>query len=219
MELWEGFVKTRFLNVDKLKVEGFHRAVGGNLGGDWCSCVWTSDEVYFVIGDAPGHGSEAATSVPALREMLLSALSRSTGSPADALRAANALACLTCCESFSALIATYHPSTATLTVATAGHPPPIVARRDFAVTLPVEGVLLGADSGSQYHEVELPLCEGDRVLLYTDGLIEAKKAPIECEKILMNQLSRNVSMRGIIDSVVPRQPCDDVGVLLLQYNG
>jgi serine phosphatase RsbU (regulator of sigma subunit) len=128
------------------------------------------------------------------------------------------LACLTSVESFSALIASYHPSTASLTVAAAGHPAPIVVRRDRAVPLPVEGVLLGVDTSSRYHEIELPLCEGDRVLLYTDGLIEARKAPVESEKILIEQLSHNASVRGMMESLVPPDPCDDVGILLLQYN-
>ena len=205
------------LAVDKLKIEGLHRAVGGDLGGDWCS-VWSiDDEVFFVIGDAPGHGRAAAMSVPTLREMLRAAVSQSTGSPADALRAANLVACRTSCESFSALIAAYRPSTASLTVAAAGHPAPIVARHDFAVALPVDGVLLGVDADAQYHDVELPLCGGDRVLLYTDGLIEANKTPTEGEKMLVEQFSRNVSARRMMDDLVPPDPVDDVGLLRLEY--
>ncbi|MGH7661900.1 MAG: PP2C family protein-serine/threonine phosphatase, partial [Vulcanimicrobiaceae bacterium] len=134
------------------------------------------------------------------------------------LRAANLVACRTSCESFSALIAAYRPSTVSLTVATAGHPAPIFARRDFAVTLPVEGLLLGVDADAQYHDVELPLFEGDRILLYTDGLIEAQMVPTVSEEVLKDQLSRNVSVRLMVDTLVPPEPSDDVGVLLLKYS-
>jgi sigma-B regulation protein RsbU (phosphoserine phosphatase) len=65
--------------------------------------------------------------------------------------------------------------------AAAGHPPLLVWR---AATGAVErvtenGLLMGAFADATYTEVERPLASGDRLLLYTDGVMEAANASDE----------------------------------------
>jgi len=71
------------------------------------------------------------------------------------------------------------PSQATLTLALAGHNPPVVFRpkqRQLELT-PPGGMALGLTSPERFdrtvYELELPLGAGDRVVLYTDGVVEA----------------------------------------------
>lgn len=65
---------------------------------------------------------------------------------------------------------------ATLSIAAAGHPPPILMRADGAVSrmdLPPGGVL-GIGRSFKASRVDVPLERGDRVLLYSDGFSEAR---------------------------------------------
>jgi sigma-B regulation protein RsbU (phosphoserine phosphatase) len=60
--------------------------------------------------------------------------------------------------------------------AAAGHPAMLLLR-DGAVTEIVEnGMLLAAVPDANYESRSLPLKSGDRLLLYTDGLVEARNA-------------------------------------------
>jgi serine phosphatase RsbU (regulator of sigma subunit) len=62
--------------------------------------------------------------------------------------------------------------------AAAGHPPMLHAPQHPAAVRRIErnGLLLGFFEDAAYDEVELPLEEADRFLLYTDGVIEAANA-------------------------------------------
>jgi serine phosphatase RsbU (regulator of sigma subunit) len=62
----------------------------------------------------------------------------------------------------------------TLTLAGAGHPPPLLLRRD-GTTRPMEtgGGLLGVFPGEAYDQIELELRDGDCLLLYSDGFEQA----------------------------------------------
>lgn len=64
--------------------------------------------------------------------------------------------------------------------ASAGHEPPIVHRADGSFeTLSPTGLVLGAVRDMDYTESEIQLNPGDGLLLYTDGLTEARSAPGE----------------------------------------
>ena len=62
-----------------------------------------------------------------------------------------------------------------LEVATAGHPPVLVHHRraDTASYVSGAGMLLGVMADDEYATAEVALAEGDRIILYTDGLTEA----------------------------------------------
>jgi serine phosphatase RsbU (regulator of sigma subunit) len=65
--------------------------------------------------------------------------------------------------------------TATLTLATAGHPAPLIVRVNGVVEQPeVSGALSGVLPELSYQEITIELRDGDLFLLYTDGIYEAK---------------------------------------------
>ena len=78
---------------------------------------------------------------------------------------------------------------AILSIASAGHPPPILMRADGAVSrmdVPPGGVL-GIGRSFKASRVDVPLERGDRVLVYSDGFSEARDAagkPIALEAFL-----------------------------------
>ena len=61
-----------------------------------------------------------------------------------------------------------------MTVATAGHPPPFLARkRGQSEFLDTSGGLLGVFEDEVYEQTEVQLALGDRLLFYTDGFEQA----------------------------------------------
>ena len=69
-----------------------------------------------------------------------------------------------------------NPATGEVAVAGGGHPAPRVVRSDGTVTsLDARGLVLGVEPGQSYEEVHGTLAPGDAVVLYTDGVIEARR--------------------------------------------
>jgi sigma-B regulation protein RsbU (phosphoserine phosphatase) len=65
----------------------------------------------------------------------------------------------------------------TVAYANAGHNPPLLARATGEVEqLPPSGTVLGVFPDAEYQGGELALRSGDRLLLYTDGISEARDA-------------------------------------------
>jgi sigma-B regulation protein RsbU (phosphoserine phosphatase) len=66
--------------------------------------------------------------------------------------------------------------TRSLRYAAAGHPAMLMLRSGAVTEVAENGLLLAATTQATYSEITLPLQPGDRFLLYTDGLIEARDA-------------------------------------------
>jgi sigma-B regulation protein RsbU (phosphoserine phosphatase) len=66
--------------------------------------------------------------------------------------------------------------TRSLSYAAAGHPAMLMLRNGAVTEVAENGLLLAATELAAYSEITLPLQPGDRFLLYTDGLIEARDA-------------------------------------------
>jgi serine phosphatase RsbU (regulator of sigma subunit) len=77
----------------------------------------------------------------------------------------------------------------------AGHPPLLVQRKvgDECVSLQCNGLMLGPFPDATYSSVELALTPGDRLLAYTDGILEATNARDEefGEESLRDVLAQN----------------------------
>ena len=74
---------------------------------------------------------------------------------------------------FSVACLTVDVSDGILTYGSAGHPPPLVVRADGSVeTLNLRGTVIGAGGGVPYAQQQVRLVPGDKVLLYTDGVLE-----------------------------------------------
>jgi phosphoserine phosphatase RsbU/P len=138
------------------------------VGGDFFHIEPTGDGgLLIVLGDVAGHGLQAAMNV----SMLMGALRRSpVSTPAAMLSDLNQVlvgsASFTTCE-----IALFHPN-GELTIASAGHPPPYLNSQE--IELP-GGLPLGVVAGVDYEEIRLYLHPGDRLLMMSDGVAEARK--------------------------------------------
>ncbi|MEV6653656.1 SpoIIE family protein phosphatase [Streptomyces sp. NPDC051219] len=154
---------------------------GHLVGGDWYDAVvLPTKQVLLAVGDVAGHGIKAATGMVVLRNALRGLAATGSG-PAQLLGWLNSVAHhLTDQVTATAVCGIYEPTTRQLRWARAGHPPPVLVRGDEATALPLPGgILLGATAEATYEEHLLTLEAGDRLLMYTDGLIERRDLSVE----------------------------------------
>ncbi|MFF4102912.1 SpoIIE family protein phosphatase [Streptomyces sp. NPDC001903] len=151
---------------------------GINVSGDWYSAIELPDgSALFVVGDVAGHGLAAVGTMAQLR--FTAKGMTITGSPLpDVLQRLNTLLLHTASDPSGSATATmvmarYQPWDRRLTWGRAGHLPPLLVRGDRAAFLEQpRGALLGATFGTSYGQAVIDLVPGDRLLFYTDGLVE-----------------------------------------------
>jgi sigma-B regulation protein RsbU (phosphoserine phosphatase) len=142
------------------------------------------DRWAILIADASGHGPAAAT-VCAIVHSILHAYPREPAGPAELLRHVNQHLCAKQIEAsfVTAFLAFYQPATRELTYVRAGHNPPLLlsplgeggAPRQILKTLDdATGLPLGIDPDIPFNQQRLTLEPGQLLVLYTDGISEAK---------------------------------------------
>ncbi len=159
-----------------------YRATGaGNLvGGDFYDVFETeSGNWAVVLGDVSGFGPEAAA-LTGLARYTLRALTAMADHPSEVLVALNeAMLRQAAAERFlTAVFACLAPKRGLLevTLASGGHPPALVLRDDESVEVldGSPGTLLGVFPDVRLTDQPLTLFPGDALVLYTDGVIEAR---------------------------------------------
>jgi hypothetical protein len=137
------------------------------VGGDFFHVNATPDGgLLVVLGDVAGKGLQAAMNV----SMLMGALRHvAEKSPARLLESLNGV--LLGSESFTTCQAVWFAPDGGVVVANAGHLPPYLNTQE--VRLP-GGLPLGVIADVKYDEVRLYLHPGDRLLMMSDGVVEAR---------------------------------------------
>jgi serine phosphatase RsbU (regulator of sigma subunit)/DNA-binding response OmpR family regulator/anti-sigma regulatory factor (Ser/Thr protein kinase) len=204
--------------------------IGAQIGGDWYDALQLDrDRVAVMIGDIVGHGTAAAARMGELRNVLR-AYAAEGHSPAVALRQLDRLVAASLGEEMIATVLLLIADTAkeSVTVARAGHPPPLIRAADGQVrVLESETTLpIGVMRGVAPDEVTCRFGEGETLLLYTDGLVERRAEPIDEGIARLRQalseapadaeaLSDHVIARLLAD----RPSSDDVALLAVRLLG
>ncbi|MCA1554279.1 MAG: SpoIIE family protein phosphatase, partial [Chloroflexi bacterium] len=145
------------------------------VGGDFYDFIDLPDgRTAFVIGDVTDKGVPAALVMATVRAMLRTSAQRLI-TPGSVLEQTNELLhpdippkmFVTC------MYAVLEPKTGRLQFANAGHDLPYCHTRDGARELRAKGMPLGLLPGMRYDENEITIAPGDRILFYSDGLVEA----------------------------------------------
>ncbi len=215
-------------HIDGLEVAAkFRPAVAGiDVGGDFYDVFAIGpDEWVVVIGDVCGKGVEAA-GLTALARHTIRAVAVGLHSPGAALGALN-----------DALLASESDRfcTATLVhlqreggswravIGSAGHPAPLLVRPGgTAVPSLAAGPLLGVMEEVEFDQAEIVLEPGDHLVLYTDGVLEARRdLEFFGEERLVAAVVRHRGsaagiVAGLVDEVLDFQhgaPRDDIAVV------
>ena len=154
---------------------------GRDVGGDFYLAHPLEDgRLLLVIGDVIGHGAQAAARMGQLRSVL--AAYAYDGDPPDRVLAhlSIRLPALLDVPMATVLAAVYDPERRLLTFSLAGHPPPLLAPldEDPAFVAATPGPPLGAGA-AEYPRNVVETPAGATVVLYTDGLVEERGAPID----------------------------------------
>ena len=152
---------------------------GSDIGGDFYDVFQTSDERWtLVLGDVSGKGTDAAVLTGLARHTLRAAAMRASD-PTDVLAALNhAIIAPEYGERFVTLAyvqMAIDDGKAQLIASSAGHPNPLILRNDGRVeALTQVGGILGLFEDVDILFEEVALDAGDLLVLYTDGVLEAR---------------------------------------------
>ena len=129
-----------------------------------------------VVGDVSGKGIES--SITAFQaKYLMRVFLRQYRDPAQALEELNRqmFNAERVEEFISLVVVVFDTNAGTLRYASAGHPTAWLWHQRETLPLSATGPLLMLESQSGYFSREIPLMRGDLAVLYTDGLIEARR--------------------------------------------
>lgn len=196
------------------------------VGGDWFDVIGLREgRTALVVGDVMGSGINAATTMGRLRTATQT-LSRLGLQPAEVLGHLDEITADLDPAFATCVYAVYDPATGRCRVSTAGHLPPVLIPRDGAprlLDLP-PGAPLGV-GGVPFSDVTVPFGPGDRLVLYTDGLVETREDDIDSRLDTLLGLLRepDPSLEEFCDRLLRElrapQDLDDVALLVAQVRG
>jgi len=163
------------LDVGEVYAASARVEVGGDL---YDYMALPGGRLAVVLGDVTGHGIDAAADM-AMAKFVFRSLAREHPEPGDFLAAANEVVVgeIAPGKFITMLYLLIDAATGAVSVASAGHPPPRLVGADGSVEgIEARGLALGIDSGVEYEETEAQLEPEGSVVLYTDGVIEARRA-------------------------------------------
>ncbi|MFO0934582.1 MAG: GAF domain-containing SpoIIE family protein phosphatase [Planctomycetota bacterium] len=146
--------------------------------GDYLDVVaLDGGRVGLAVGDVSGHGLPAALFMTSARA-LLRGLLHADADPAAVFARINAYLCHDLPDDgfMSFFLGILDPASRTLSWVSAGHNPPLLRRADGTTTeLRRTGTVFGIDDEARYAvHGPVPFGPGDALLVYTDGLFEAR---------------------------------------------
>jgi sigma-B regulation protein RsbU (phosphoserine phosphatase) len=146
------------------------------VGGDFYDVLKIDGRrLGILVADVSGHGVPAAL-IASMVKVAISSQADHADDPGRVLRGVNQILCGSLAQQFvTAAYVFIDLEARRLTGATAGHPPVLLwsAGDGRVVELGASGILMGHFPDAKYTPVEHPIADGDRIVLYTDGIIEA----------------------------------------------
>ncbi len=175
-------IQQRFLPQGIPELKGYQfadsytsaRAIGGD---HYDYLTWPKGRHGVIVSDVSGKALSGALYVARLGAQLQH-LARTATQPAALLESINAALYPEMESGMFITIAavSLEPASGTVSLALAGHPPPLLRRANGEVdNLPAKrGMPIGATADARYEETRVQLEPGDLVLMFTDGLDEAQ---------------------------------------------
>jgi serine phosphatase RsbU (regulator of sigma subunit) len=147
-----------------------------DVGGDVYDFVTLGDgRIAIVLGDVTGHGVDATADM-AMAKFVFRSLVREHPEPDEFLAHANdVISDEIGVGKFITMVYVLIDADGRLACASAGHPAPRIVLADGTVQpLTCGGLALGIDGGRDYDQQVVRLPDGAAVVLYTDGVVEAR---------------------------------------------
>jgi GAF domain-containing protein len=205
-ELQRALSPTVLPEVARLRLCGRYVSAEHRIGGDWFDAfALPGGRLGVAIGDVVGHGVRAASIAVRLRHHL-------RGFVLEGHRPGAAVALVDRIADAdhellgsTLLYAELDPASGTLQWASAGHMPPVLGREGQMVPLaPTGGTPLGVHPHDPWPERSEPLAVGDRLVVYTDGVVERR-----------DQRSIDEGIAGLCAAAAQHRDADDLCDALL----
>ncbi|MFD4147485.1 SpoIIE family protein phosphatase [Streptomyces goshikiensis] len=205
------------------------------VGGDWYDAIpLPGSRVALVVGDVMGHSMTSAAIMGQLRTTAQT-LAQLDLPPAEVLHHLDEQAQrLGSDRMATCLYAVYDPVSHRITIANAGHPPPVLLHlggRAEVLRVP-PGAPIGV-GGVDFEAVELDAPAGATLFLYTDGLVESRLRDVWTGiEQLRERLATTAQLTGldhppplealcddVLDMLGPGDRDDDIALLAARFDG
>ncbi len=153
----------------------YHYEAAGPVSGDYCDLIHAADgTLYFAVGDVSGKGVAASILMGHLHALFRGLIS--VGLPLDKLveRASRVFCESTLPTHFATLVCGSARPGGQIDLCNAGHPPPLMVSRSEVKRIEATGLPIGMFHDEQFLVSQVHSSPGDTLLLYTDGLSEAR---------------------------------------------
>lgn len=204
------------------------------VGGDYYDYFRLGDRrLAVVVGDVTGHGVASGLVLSGVRSCL-NLLQDELVRPGEVLERVNRMLKRTASPRMlmTLAVAVLDGDEGSVTVATAGHPPVLVVRRDGTVSEVGNGSLpLGAFDEVRYAERRSRVGAGDVLLMFSDGVVETVGADDEqfgWQRLrdVLDETPRDASAREVRDALLrelwsfkgDRPQIDDVTMVAARWN-
>ncbi len=232
--LQESLLPPSLPDVAGYEVAARYRAGVEEVGGDFYDVLPLPGNAWSVIvGDICGRGPEAARLTALVRHSMRMAVMLER-SPADALDALNRALLRSdndgrFCSALCGVLREDGES-AQVEVGNAGHPPALVVRAGGTIEeIGSTGPLLGLFPTAEYSQVTAALDPGDLLIVYTDGVIEARNGQELFGAARLSELAGSLARRSateLVDAVLAAvqefdraETVDDLAVLAIKRLG
>jgi serine/threonine-protein kinase RsbW len=196
---------------------------GVDVGGDWYDAFLLAEgRIALVVGDVVGKGVDAAATMGQLRNSLR-AFASEHEDPAEVVRRLSDMVEAQVDAPFATLaylVLDLHDRRCRYVVA--GHPPPLLVEASGSARYLEDGrtLPLGVDADATLEVAETTVEPGATVVLYTDGLVERRDAPLDVGLELVRETAGSVAggPDTLVDHVLRRvfdgtERYDDVAIL------
>ncbi len=223
----------RELSSRSSRVGSFYESIGDSLpcraiGGDFFEAIeLPSHDCAFVMGDVSGKGPAAALLAAMVQGMFSVEAPAGDGPAATLERINRRLAARAIGSRFATLVYAVLSPDGRLVYANAGHNPPVLLRHSHLQRLTTGGPIVGAFRDARFEEETLQLHDRDTLLMFTDGVTEARNAGEEefgDDRLLQcvtppaapaDLLSRVFT--AVRDFSAPAEATDDITLLVTRY--
>jgi hypothetical protein len=212
-ELQQVLIPETLPSLDGYAVTSAYRPAQ-QVGGDFFQLIAQPDgSALLVLGDVSGKGLKAAMTVSLLVGTIRT-VADTVDDPAEVLSILNRRLHGRLKDGFVTCLALRLDAEGDCVLASAGHPAPFLNRDE----LNLPGALpLGLDLNAEYETVRFHLAVGDRLTLYTDGLLEARNSAGEIFSFerLRALIATQPDAKQATDAAVAFGQDDDITVMTL----
>lgn len=171
-------VQKRLLPPQDLDLYGWHICYhydpAGLVSGDYCDVIEAGDSgLYFMVGDVSGKGVAASMLMAHLHAMFRTLIPMDFSLRCMLEHASSVFAESTLPNQYATLVCGRALPNGQIQITNAGHPPPLIARNGTVEVLDGSGLPVGMFCQEEFSLSELSLDDGERLVIYSDGLSEA----------------------------------------------